>query len=91
MTMQANAQGSEWARGWPIAVVGQLGIAGCTIFAFATGVLMEPMIAELGWSRTAFSSAFFLQMLAGLVILPATGWLADRYGPRRIAILGLLP
>lgn len=90
MTQATTARG-EWSRAWPVAIVGQLGIAGCTIFAFATGVLLEPMTAELGWSRTAFSSAFFLQMVAGLVILPATGWLADRYGPRRIALLGLLP
>ena len=89
--MQAATARGEWSQAWPVAIVGQLGIAGCTIFAFATGVLLEPMTAELGWSRTALSSAFFLQMVAGLIILPATGWLADRYGPRRIALLGLLP
>lgn len=91
MTMQARTERSEWAQGWPIAIVGQVGTAGCTIFAFASGVLMEPMTTELGWSRTAFSFAFLLQMLAGLIILPTTGWLADKYGPRRIAMLGLLP
>ena len=81
--MQAATARGEWSQAWPVAIVGQLGIAGCTIFAFATGVLLEPMTAELGWSRTALSSAFFLQMVAGLIILPATGWLADRYGSRR--------
>ena len=88
---QATISHDEWSQAWPVVVIGQLGIAGCTIFAFGTGVLLEPMTAELGWSRTAFSSAFFLQMVAGLMILPATGWLADRYGPRRIALIGLLP
>lgn len=68
-----------------------LGMTGCATFSYSSGVLMEPVTRELGWSRTEFASAFVLQMLAGLVILPVTGLLADRFGPRRIALIGIVP
>lgn len=81
----------EWAASWPLVLTSTLGLSGCAMFAFSSGVFMEPMTSELGWSRAQFSSAFILQMLLGFLILPAVGWLSDRIGPRRIVVFGLVP
>lgn len=89
--MTAQTARQEWAARWPLPIVSMLGMSGCAIFSYANGVLLEPVTAELGWTRTEYASAFVLQMLAGLVILPTTGLLADRFGPRRIALLGIVP
>ena len=89
--MTAHTARQEWAARWPLPFVSMLGMSGCAIFAYSSGVLLEPVTAELGWSRTEFASAFLLQMLAGLVILPTVGLLADRFGPRRIALIGIVP
>jgi len=41
-----------------------------------------------GWSYFAISIAFALQWLATACISPLVGWLGDRYGVRRIMLLG---
>jgi MFS family permease len=41
-----------------------------------------------GWSYFAISIAFALQWLATALISPLVGWLGDRYGVRRIMLLG---
>src|SRR5439155_1708465 len=54
------------------------------------GVYIKPMEAELGWSRGALSSAAAVSLLLLGAAGPAVGWLADRYGPRRVIVVSLL-
>ena len=55
----------------------------------APTVLIHPLEAEFGWSRTAIASAASLNLLLYGLAAPAGGWLIDRIGPRRV-ILGSL-
>jgi len=49
------------------------------------------MMAEFGWSRaTVTSGNAFSKMLVGPLFGFIAGWLIDRYGPRRIMIIGIL-
>ena len=82
---------AEWARHWPVPVVAMLGITGPAAFAYISGVFMVAMTREFGWSRTQFSSALTLQMLAGLIVVPTVGRLLDRFGPRTMALAGIVP
>jgi MFS family permease len=81
----------EWAKMWPLPFTALLGIAGSAIFAYSNGVFMIEMTKEFGWSRTQFSSAFAVQTLLGLVIMPLVGRLTDRIGPRKVALTGIIP
>jgi predicted MFS family arabinose efflux permease len=81
----------EWAKMWPLPFTALLGIAGSAIFAYSNGVFMLEMTKEFGWSRTQFSSAFAVQTLLGLVIMPLVGRLTDRIGPRKVALAGIIP
>jgi MFS family permease len=54
------------------------------------GVLLKPIAAETGWSRTAISGAITAGTLTGGFIAPLVGRLADRYGPRVLASTGVL-
>lgn len=74
---------------WPLPFVAMLGIAGSATFAYSSGVFMEAMTGEFGWSRSQFSTAFAVQMMVGLLILPMVGRLVDRIGPRRVALSGI--
>jgi MFS family permease len=74
---------------WPLPMVAMMGIAGSALFGFSSGVFMQQVTTEFGWSRAQFSSAFTVQMIAGLVIAPFFGRLVDRVGPRRVAITGI--
>jgi len=55
----------------------------------APSVLIHPLEAEFGWSRTEIASAASLNLLMLGLFAPVGGWLIDRFGPRRV-ILGSL-
>ncbi len=44
--------------------------------------------ADFGWSMSVLSLAFALTRLESGLLGPLQGWLVDRYGPRRILIIG---
>lgn len=55
----------------------------------APSVLIHPLEAEFGWTRTGVASAASLNLLLFGLAAPVGGWLIDRVGPRRV-ILGSL-
>lgn len=50
----------------------------------AVSVFVDPIIADLGVSRSAVSSAYLIGSLSGAFAMPFLGRLIDRFGPRRI-------
>jgi len=52
------------------------------------GLFMQPMTAQLGWGREAFSLAIAFQNLVWGLAQPFTGWLADRFGAGRVILAG---
>jgi MFS family permease len=75
--------------GW---VVVALSFLACLVAAgirSAPAVLIHPLEAEFGWSRTAVASAASLNLFLYGLAAPLGGWLIDRHGARRV-ILGCL-
>lgn len=71
-------------------------MAGVFIAAFGAGTVFygfsaffNPMIAEFGWSRTAMSGVSSLSRLEGGLEGPIAGWLIDKFGSRRILLIGV--
>ncbi|UZJ26450.1 MFS transporter [Rhodococcus antarcticus] len=57
----------------------------------AVSAFLDPMIAELGLSRSTVSTAYLVGTLAGAAAMPFVGRTLDRVGPRRtMAVVGLL-
>src|SRR5262249_7160094 len=56
------------------------------------GVFIKPMEATFGWDRASLSGAAALSLLLLGAVGPFVGWLADRWGPRRVMLVscGLL-
>src|SRR5262252_10896299 len=52
----------------------------------APSVLIHPLEAEFGWSRTAIASAASLNLLFYGLAAPVGGGLIDRVGPRRVIV-----
>jgi MFS family permease len=48
------------------------------------GVFIKPMEATFGWDRAALSGAAAVSLLLLGAAGPIVGWLADRWGPRRV-------
>jgi MFS family permease len=73
---------------WVIVAAG--GLLGCVAIGamFSLPVFLRPISRDTGWSITGISSAMtfgFLAMAAGSIIW---GNLSDRFGPRRIVLIG---
>jgi OFA family oxalate/formate antiporter-like MFS transporter len=77
--------------GWYILTIGMIGAFMATGFSqLFMSVMLKPLTAEFGWSRTAATGAITAgTILSGLLSLPF-GKLADRYGPRVLTSLGAL-
>ena len=76
---------------WPLPFVAMLGLAGSSTFSYSSGVFLGSMTKEFGWSRADFSSAFTIQMLLVVLVAPFVGRVIDRFGPRRMALIGIVP
>jgi MFS family permease len=55
----------------------------------APGVLIKPLEAEFGWDRAAISLAVGIGFVVNAIGLPLGGGLLDRFGPKRVALLGI--
>ena len=72
-------------------------VSGCFLQALHSGLLGQgftvyflPLQAEFGWSRTLLSTGFSLSNIINGVLAPFEGWLADRFGPRRMVFAGFI-
>ena len=75
--------------GWYIVAAG-MGIHLWVSIAWIYGmqVLFTPIIQTFGWSRAVVSGAFSLQRLEGSIAQPVEGFLVDRFGPRKMIMVG---
>src|SRR5579863_7683623 len=57
-----------------------------TVYSFS--VFFKPLMLAFRASRGAVSLAFTLELVAGALCAVPAGWLIDRYGPRRVILIG---
>ncbi|MBI2288437.1 MAG: MFS transporter, partial [Chloroflexi bacterium] len=72
-------------------------LSACVIQALNQGLLGQgftvyflPLQAEFGWSRTLLSAGYSLSHVESGVLGPFEGWFADRFGPRRVVLIGVV-
>lgn len=80
--------GGELRRGWPVLLASLLGIGcGASPVPFNTfGFFIGPLQQEFGWSLRDISLGLTLFGVAGALLVPVFGWLADRHGVRPVAL-----
>ena len=80
----------QWPhRAWAVAAVTFLAMIAAAAFRSSTGVLIEPVEAEFGWTRTWTSGAVSLNLLLFGLTAPFAAALMERFGVRRVASLAL--
>jgi MFS family permease len=98
MNMDNAGSGQEQTRlplsvpfyyGWFIVALSFLANLTAAGIRSAPSVLIHPLEAEFGWSRTAIATAASLNLLLLGLFAPIGGWLIDRIGARRV-IFGCL-
>ncbi len=75
--------------GWYIVATGFLVQLACPFYLSSTlGVLLKSITADLGVSRGTFSLMRSLELVAYAGVAPWVGSLLDRYGARRLMVIG---
>ena len=81
---------SERVPRLPIALLGLVTIAAYGSWYYAFGVLLDPIIADTGWSETTLVAVFSVSLvLTGLGSLGG-GRLLDRFGSRPVFLMAAL-
>ena len=87
--MQADSYFGELLTGWRSLLSTVLGLSsGLMIFGYISGIMGPSLVAEFGWSQSklALLAGF---SISGVIAAPILGRLADIYGTRPIAALGV--
>ncbi|MBW2308871.1 MAG: MFS transporter [Deltaproteobacteria bacterium] len=77
--------------GWWIVIASfliSLYVGSVVFFGFTA--FIEPLKEEFGWSYTQISLATSLRGLEMGIVAPLIGFLVDRFGPRKLAFLGII-
>ena len=84
-----RALGGRVYYGWVVVAVTVLMLLASAGVRSAPGVLIHPLEVDFGWDRAALSFAVSIGLLLFGLAGPVVGWLADRFGPRRLMLFGL--
>jgi MFS transporter, OFA family, oxalate/formate antiporter len=82
---------SEFSKGWKVLTAAFLGVmCGASPLPFnVLGALFKPLEVEFGWNRAEVSAGITVFGITASLMAPVIGWLADKYGVRRVALWSL--
>jgi MFS family permease len=91
---RAVGTGDPGGRAYPrrariVAAVTLTALVAAAAFRSSTGVLMEPIEKEFGWSRATTAGAVSLNLVLYGLIAPFAAALLERFGPRRVVTVSL--
>jgi predicted MFS family arabinose efflux permease len=87
---ECSSGAGEWKRGWAIVLTSAMGISFLSVVMGSLGTFIEPLTEEFGWSRATLTMGMMIAGLFVLLLSPFAGSLVDRFGPRRMALPGVL-
>jgi len=74
---------------WSVIAGGLLALWGHGFYSVGIAALFKPIALELGFSRAATSVAASIGRFEGGIEAPLVGWVTDKFGPRRVVLLGV--
>jgi MFS family permease len=71
--------------GWPVVASAVLGVmvGYAVLVPYTFSLFLKPLSASFGWRRDQVAIAFACVAVTVAICAPVTGWLLDRFGPRR--------
>jgi len=86
-----NTRIRSTSYGWWVAITGSLNMALTSGPTFhAQSVIFAAVEAQTGWSRTLVSGVGTFGRFGGALLGPVEGYLADRFGPAWMMLIGLM-
>lgn len=86
---QPDTISGEWRNNWGIVLAAAIGIAVAGSHYHIVGAMVKPLGAAYGWSRGEVAMALTIASFLSPFTNIAVGALADRFGPRRVALIGV--
>ena len=77
-------------RAWAVAGVTFVALVAAAAFRSSTGVLLEPVSDEFGWSRATVSFAVTVNLVLYGVVAPFAAALMEKFGIRRVVAAALV-
>lgn len=74
---------------WVLAACSVIGALNAGFYYYGFGAFFTPLINEFGWSRAQLSGASSIARVEGGVVAPLVGMVIDRFGPRRVMLVGI--
>ena len=83
---------SELRQHWRLLLAASAGVVCSSIVLpfYTMGALLKPLTEAFGWSRADVQTALVFSTGLGALTSFGVGWLNDRYGPRPVALPGLV-
>jgi MFS family permease len=81
--------GAEWRKYWPLVAASTAGMSLAALWTSAFGLMLEPIEAELGWSRAQISTGPVLVSIMTVLFATALGLLVDKLGPRIVVLINV--
>ena len=81
---------TRWHRAWAVAGVTLAALVAAAAFRSSTGVLLEPIEQEFGWSRATTSGAVSLNLVLYGISAPFAAAAMERWGVRRTVTTALV-
>lgn len=87
-----TSQFREFRYGWPVVLASTFGISlGMSPLPFYTiGVFAKPLAAEFGWGIDQIMFGLVPFCVVTVFSAPMAGYLSDRYGVRKVALISML-
>ncbi len=79
----------EWRHSWQVVAASLAGITLCSSHGYTIGLMIGPLEEEFGWSRASISGGMLIIAFVAVILAPLAGRMADRFGPRRVALFGV--
>ena len=73
---------------WMVLATGLIHLWGAGTFFYSFTAFFNPIVEEFGWSYAATSFAASIRSVEGGIASPLVGFAADRFGARRLLLLG---
>ncbi|HKX79404.1 MAG TPA: MFS transporter [Novosphingobium sp.] len=90
MNIETKSGAAEWKSHWPLVLACFVGYSFPSTAYYALGLFIDPLTKEFGWSRTEISAGPSIAALVGVPLAPLVGALADRWGVRRLTLVGAI-
>lgn len=81
---------AEWRANWPLTLAALIGYSTIGLQSYGISPFVTHLEREFGWSRSDVMIGVSLSNAAGIVLNMIIGLIIDRFGSRRVALLGLV-